>query len=143
MAREPGAGRREHHHARSDRDQATSEQCKVGFAAGDEFVPYLKWRSLPPGPALRVGLLDAASREFLAGRIVVPDLRSGMSGWIVGRRLGDASAALDAVEEAPKYLGRRGPKTTWCGGLPYAPEDHRDLTPAPPPATLPGSVQRS
>jgi DNA primase len=62
-------------------------ECRLGYAAGSELLAYLRWRSLPLGPAMRVGLLDAAGREFLAGRIVIPELRSGQPVWLVGRIL--------------------------------------------------------
>ena len=61
-----------------------------GWHAGDfVFFParYLRRRSLPLGPALRWGLLDAAGREHLAGRIVLPHFESGSSRWMIGRLL--------------------------------------------------------
>ena len=98
-------------------DRATINQCKVGYAAGDEFLAYLKWRSLPLGPALRLGLLDAAGREFLAGRIVLPDqdLRSRVSAWMIGR-LFDTPANQDPADGAPKYLGLPTPKPLFGSG---------------------------
>src|SRR5262249_35586532 len=53
-------------------DRVTIEACRLGYAAGDELVPLLRWRRMELGPALRVGLLDQRGQEFLAGRIVVP-----------------------------------------------------------------------
>ena len=47
----------------------------VGYATGDELVPYLVWRKLPVIDARRVGLLDADGGERLAGRIVPLDPR--------------------------------------------------------------------
>ncbi len=90
-------------------DRATIEQCKLGFAAGDEFLAYLRWRSVPLGPALRVGLLDPAGREFLGGRIVAPDLRSGTAGWMIGRIL-EPQTSGDSADDTPKYLGLPSPK---------------------------------
>ena len=72
--------------------------------------PTCRWRALPLGPAMRVGLLDAAGREFLAGRIIVPELRSGQPVWLVGRLLDRSGPASEHQDEPPppKYLGLRG-----------------------------------
>jgi DNA primase len=92
-------------------DLPTIVNCRIGYAAGDELLAHMRWRSLPLGPAMRVGLLDAAGRESLAGRVVVPELRSGSPVWLVGRILQTASCPPDAEEASvPKYLGLRGAK---------------------------------
>ena len=91
-------------------DRGTVQACLLGYAAGDELVPFLRWRKLPLGPAVQAGLLDHAGREFLAGRIVVPELRQGHPVWLVGRLLEPASgqAGEDAEQPSPKYLALRG-----------------------------------
>lgn len=83
-------------------------QCGLGYADGHSLEAYLRRRS-----GLRVaqelGLLrkpghgDGALplREFLAGRIVVPELRGGQRIWFIGRRLDDDS-------DRPKYLALGG-----------------------------------
>ena len=93
-------------------DRATIEACQLGYAAGDELVPLLRWRRIDLGPALRVGLLDQRGQEFLAGRIVVPELRAGQPVWLVGRLLPglDASSAEQMQPPPPKYLALRGGK---------------------------------
>jgi hypothetical protein len=74
-------------------------------------VPLLRWQRLPLGPALRVGLLTHAGREFLADRIVVPKLRDGQPVWLVGRLLEHMAAAdCDAEQAPPKYLALPGSK---------------------------------
>jgi DNA primase len=78
-------------------------QQHVGFAAGDELVPYLAWRNVPASAARRVGLLRADGRERLAGRIVFPEIRQHQPLWLIGR-------LLDAAENLPRYLGLPGPK---------------------------------
>jgi DNA primase len=90
-------------------DRATIEACQVGFSAGNELLSYLRWRSLSLGPALGVGLLDASGREFLAGRIVVPDLTSQGPAWMIGRLL-EGDPAVHELEDLPKYLGLPGTK---------------------------------
>ena len=66
---------------------------------------YLRWNRQPIGPALRAGLLTRGGVEFLAGRIVVPDLRGGRPTWLIGRRLDD-----QPDDEAPAHLGLPGKK---------------------------------
>jgi DNA primase len=91
-------------------DRATVEACRLGYAAGNELVPYLAWRRLGLEPALRVGLLGRNGREFLAGRIVVPDLRDHQPVWLVGRLLESTVQPNDAADPPPKYLGLPGSK---------------------------------
>ena len=93
-------------------DRATAEAWRIGYAAGDELVQALRWHGLPLGPALGVGLLDHAGREFLAGRIVVPELRGGQPVWLTGRLLRDTEAPTSEEAEVPppKYLVLRGAK---------------------------------
>jgi DNA primase len=93
-------------------DRTTAEAWRIGYAAGDELVPALRWHGLPLGPALRAGLLDHSGREFLAGRIVVPELRGHQPIWLVGRLLRDPQAPTteEADEPPPKYLVLRGAK---------------------------------
>lgn len=84
-------------------DDAVIEQCRLGYAAGDELAAYLRWRRLPAQAAVRVGLLRRDGREFLAGRVVVPEIRHDQPIWLVGR-------TLDPDGHAPKYLGLPGRK---------------------------------
>ena len=84
-------------------DRATLESCRVGYASGDELAAYLRWRRLPAGAALRVGLLGRDGREYMAGRVVVPEIRTGQPIWLVGRIVG-------SEENGPKYLGLPGRK---------------------------------
>lgn len=84
-------------------DWATLERHRVGYAAGDELAAYLRWRKLPLRAAVRVGLLSRDGREFLAGRIVLPEVRRGQPVWLIGR-------TLDPEATGPKYLGLPGRK---------------------------------
>jgi DNA primase len=86
--------------------RAILEQYRVGFAAGDSLVSYLRWRRLPLGAALRAGLLTGNGREFLAGRVVFPELRQGRTVWMIGRAL--ESADGPAATAKPKYVGLPG-----------------------------------
>ena len=86
-------------------DTATIERCRLGYAPGGQLTAYLKWNRLPIGPALHAGLLTRGGAEFLAGRIVVPDLSGGRPQWLIGRRLDD-----NLTDDAPVYLGLPGAK---------------------------------
>lgn len=79
------------------------DRFHVGYAAGDELVPYLLWRNLPVASARRVGLLGANGSEHLAGRIVFPEIRQGQPVWFIGRQ-------LEPAPTGPKYLALPGRK---------------------------------
>lgn len=79
-------------------ERATLERCRVGYASGDELAGYLRWRRLPAQAAVRVGLVGRDGRDFLAGRVVVPEIRAGQPLWLVGRSIGPGG-------DGPKYLG--------------------------------------
>jgi DNA primase len=84
------------------------EHYRVGFATGGELVPYLRWRYLPLWPAIRTGLITRDGREFLAGRIVFPESRSGRPMWMTGRVL--ESPDGEPLITGPRYLGLPGAK---------------------------------
>ena len=84
-------------------DRAALERCRVGYASGNELIAYLRWRRIPIQAAIRTGLIGRDGREFLAERVVVPEIRQGQPIWLVGR-------ALDSALDAPKYLGLPGQK---------------------------------
>jgi DNA primase len=90
-------------------DRVTVEACCLGYASGDELIPYLAWRRVGLEPALRVGLLGHNGREFLAGRIVIPDLRTHQPVWLVGRLL-ESDIQDDTADAPPRYLGLPGSK---------------------------------
>ncbi len=81
---------------------STIERYRLGYSRGNELVPYLRRRGLPISAACRSGLLRR-DREFMAGRIVIPELRAGQPVWLIGR-------ALRCPLGAPKYLGLPGRK---------------------------------
>ncbi len=84
-------------------DRDIIERCRIGYVAGKELAAYLQWRGLPIGAAMRVGLLRKGGREFLSGRVVVPEIRGGQPIWLIGR-------TIDPNDERPKYLGLPGRK---------------------------------
>jgi DNA primase len=85
------------------------ERERVGYAAGDELVRYLAWRRLPLDAARRIGLLRADGREYLAGRIVFPEIRAGHANWLIGRVLDRPSSKTTTA--GPRYLGLPGRKS--------------------------------
>ena len=86
---------------------AALERCRVGFAAGDELVPALRERGLPPDAARRAGLLTARGAEFLTGRITVPERRGARTAWMVGRVCPGVGRVLCADR---RFLNLRGPR---------------------------------
>jgi DNA primase len=86
-------------------DRPTVERCQVGYAAGDQLLPVLRWRGLPLWGALRAGLINRHGHEQLAGRIVVPELHQNQPTWLIGRLL-----EADAGGRQPRYLGLPGRK---------------------------------
>ncbi|HVA87819.1 MAG TPA: CHC2 zinc finger domain-containing protein [Candidatus Saccharimonadales bacterium] len=75
-------------------------QCALGYADGHTLAVYLRRRS-SLSVAQDLGLLRREGSEFLAGRVVIPELRAGQCVWFIGRRLDDPS-------DTPKYLALPG-----------------------------------
>ncbi len=86
---------------------AALERCRVGFAAGDELVPALRERGLPPDAARRAGLLTTRGAEFLTGRITVPEVRGARTAWMVGRTCPGVGRVLWADR---RFINLRGPR---------------------------------
>jgi DNA primase len=86
------------------------EHAHLGFAVGDELVPYLSWRGLSIAAARKAGLIDANNQERFAGRVVFTEYRRRQPVWLVGR-------ALD-TELEPRYLGLPGGKPLLGWGRP-------------------------
>jgi len=84
---------------------AIARQYRLGYAAGEQLIPFLHWQRLPLGAALQLGLLTRAGHEFMAGRIVIPELGAGRPMWMIGRALDE-----DLAADVPKYLGLPGRK---------------------------------
>ena len=84
------------------------ERERVGYAAGDELVRYLLWRRLPLDAARRAGLLRADGREYLAERIIFPEIRAGHAVWLIGRVIDTPSS--ERMSAGLRYLGLPGRK---------------------------------
>ena len=79
------------------------ERYRVGYANGGELIPYLRWRRLPLGAAVRIGLITDHGREFLAGRIVFPEVRDDQPVWLIGRAIPTPDGY--PIVPGPTYLG--------------------------------------
>ncbi len=79
-------------------------RCQVGFSDGRSLRRYLQSRRLSLRRATEMGLFwpRHGRGETMAGRIVVPELRSGQCIWMLGRALDD--------DRQPKYWGLSLPK---------------------------------
>ena len=88
-------------------DSSTIRRYRLGYATGDQLAAYLRWQRLPLGAALQVGLLTRGGKEFLAGRLVVPELHGGRAVWLIGRMLAEEQGSAEA---SIKYLGLPGSK---------------------------------
>jgi DNA primase len=84
-------------------DLATARAFSLGYARGNELVAYLRGRRLSLAAAHCAGLLIHGSRELLAGRVIVPEVRNRAPVWLVGR-------AICPQPDQPKYLALPGPK---------------------------------
>jgi hypothetical protein len=87
-------------------------QQRVGFAVGDQLVPYFAWRGVPLSAARRVGLLRTDGRERLAGRIVFPEMRDRQPVWLIGDWTRQRTCLVISV-----YLAR---SRCWAGSRPAA-----------------------
>lgn len=91
---------------------ATIRKLRLGYCDGRHLKRYLEERGVPIAFAHQAGLLTRASRrqaetgsrpldgelhEFLAGRVVVPELGPDGPVWLIGRTLG--------ATVGPRYLG--------------------------------------
>ncbi len=86
-------------------DREALVRHRIGFAPvrghGNDLVTVLARAGFLPARTGRAGLADPRGREFLAGRIVIPELRDGGPVWAIGRRLAGTG---------PRYLGLPGAK---------------------------------
>ena len=88
--------------------RAVVERHRLGYSTGEELVSYLRWRRLPLDAAAHIGLIQKGGREFMAGRITIPEFRGRQPVWLIGRLLEPTAGQPDP--ERPKYLGLPGRK---------------------------------
>src|SRR5207302_1216652 len=80
---------------------------RLGFVTGEELLPALRTHGMSVAAARRAGLLDRRGREFLAGRITIPEIRRGGTVWMTGRVCPDVEGVMPG---GPRYLSLPGPK---------------------------------
>jgi DNA primase len=75
------------------------QRCRLGFSDDRSLRPYFQRHRLSIKRATEMGLFwpKGARGETMAGRIVIPELRSGQCIWMLGRALNE--------ERQPKYRG--------------------------------------
>ena len=66
-------------------DAVLARRCRLGYCDGGALVAYLRRRRLSLRRAEALGLVFPNGDETMRGRIVIPDLRDGSVGWMVGR----------------------------------------------------------
>ena len=84
--------------------QPVVRRCRLGYSDGRSLRPYLQRHRLSIKRATEMGLFwpKGARGETMAGRIVIPELRTGQCIWMLGRGLDE--------ERQPKYRGLSLPK---------------------------------
>ncbi len=84
--------------------QSVVRRCRLGYSDGRFLRPYLQRHRLSIKRATEMGLFwpKGARAETMAGRLVVSELRSGQTIWMLGRVLDE--------ERQPKYRGLSLPK---------------------------------
>lgn len=76
-------------------------RCRLGYSDGQTLKPFLRRHRFSLRRATDMGLLRKDGSEAMAGRVVIPELRSGTCAWMLGRALN---------ERGLKYLGISLPK---------------------------------
>ncbi len=66
-------------------DAVLARRCRLGYCDGGALVAYLRRRRLSLRRAEALGLVFPDGDETMRGRVVIPDLRDGSVGWMVGR----------------------------------------------------------
>jgi DNA primase len=86
-------------------DCATIEKEQIGYAGRDVWLP-LRWypRSYLEA-AYRLGIIDRCGHDRFAGRVILPELRSGRPIWLTGRLLEPQTPGWGTER---KYLTVRG-----------------------------------
>jgi DNA primase len=89
-------------------DRHVVRRYQLGFGAGG-VTAELRRLGLSLETAREAGLLAADGREFLGGRVIVPELRAGRPIWAIGRLL-PPEAGGPRNPALPRYLSLPGPK---------------------------------
>lgn len=82
--------------------------CGLGYADGFSFRMHLRGKEPLWQAAMDAGLLTRTGKEWLSGRLIIPELVSGRSTWLIGRRLANTPHWTFRAQD--KYLGLALPK---------------------------------
>jgi len=90
---------------------AIAARCGLGFADGAALLaalPHERDRALASALGLLTPGRGGATRETLAGRLVIPELRGGQPIWFIGRALDGREPRYLALPGERPVLGREG-----------------------------------
>ncbi len=90
-------------------EMAAITRCRLGYADGTSLRLALRGNEQAWGQAQRAGLLTRGGKEWLSGRLIIPDLRGERCIWMIGRALPTPIHPLCKAND--KYLGLSIPKT--------------------------------
>jgi DNA primase catalytic core len=88
---------------------ATIQSCMLGYADGRALCHALVDHEQLWQQAQRVGLLTRSGKEWLMGRLIIPDLRKRTCTWMIGRLL--PTRIHPVCKANDKYIGLALPKT--------------------------------
>lgn len=88
--------------ARRDISDTLARACSLGYSSGTRLRDTLRGAGVPLRVAWDVGLLvGREGAERFAGRITIPEVRTGHACWLTGR-------LLDDRDDAPRYMSLPG-----------------------------------
>jgi DNA primase catalytic core len=90
-------------------EMAALARCRLGYADGTSLRLALRGNEEAWSQAQRAGLLTRTGKEWLSGRLIIPDLRGECCTWMIGRALPTPIHPL--CKASDKYLGLAIPKT--------------------------------
>ncbi len=90
-------------------EMAAIASFRLGYADGTSLRLALRGNEQAWGQAQRAGLLTRGGKEWLSGRLIIPDLRGERCIWMIGRALPTPIHPLCKAND--KYLGLSIPKT--------------------------------
>jgi DNA primase catalytic core len=90
-------------------EMAAIARCRLGYADGTRLRMALQGNEEARSQAQRAGLLTRTGKEWLSGRLIIPDLRGEHCLWMIGRALPAPIHPLCKAND--KYLGLSIPKT--------------------------------
>jgi len=94
---------------------AVARRARLGYADATTLQAFVGQDAVVEAVARQVGLLDAAGRDRMRGRLVIPEFRAGRCVWMVGRLIPSTSTATPT--QAYAQTGTLSPHARATGGL--------------------------